>query len=101
MRSLSPLPPHHLAQTLAPPLARVEAGDEVLSCRDLFNAVFMSAVDPVFSAAAIGVFRRQVREREIGLLGMYAAPSSSSSVVNKTRFLPLFQSVKAIHFNQK
>ena len=69
-RSLSPLPPRHLAQTLAPPLARVDAEDEALSCRELSDAVFTSAVDIVFSAAAVGVLRRQVRARKIELLGL-------------------------------
>ena len=38
-------------QTLAPPLALDDAGDEALSCRDLSDAVFMPAADIVFSAA--------------------------------------------------
>ena len=89
-RSLSPLPPRRLAQTLAPPLARVDAGDEALSCRGLFDAVLTPAADLVFSAAAVGVFRRQVRAREIGLLDIRSASSSSSSVVNKFHFLQPF-----------
>ena len=68
-QSLSLLPPRHLAQTLAPPLARVDARDEALSCRDFFDAVLTLAADLVLSAAAIGVFRRRVRAREIELLG--------------------------------
>ena len=69
-RSLSLLPPRHLAQTLAPLLAHVDAGDEVLSCRDFFDADLTLAVDFVLSAATVGVFRRQVRAREIELLGL-------------------------------
>ena len=69
-RSLSLLPPRLHAQTLAPPLARVDAGDEALSCRDFFDAVLMPAADLVLSAAAVGVFRRQVRVRKIELLGL-------------------------------
>ena len=64
------LPPHHLKQTLAPPLALDDAGDEALSCRDLTDAVFTPAVDIVFSAAAVGVLRRQVRAWKIELLGL-------------------------------
>ena len=57
-------------QTLAPPLALDDAGDEALSCRDLTDAVFTPAADIVFSAAAVGVLRRQVRARKIELLGL-------------------------------
>ena len=64
------LPPLHLAQTLAPPLALDDAGDEALSCRDLTDAVLTPAADLVFSAAAVGVLRRQVRPRKIELLGL-------------------------------
>ena len=64
------LPPLHLRQTLAPPLALDDAGDEALSCRDLTDAVFTPAADIVFSAAAVGVLRRQVRARKIELLGL-------------------------------
>ena len=64
------LPPRHLSQTLAPPLALDNAGDEALSCRDLTDAVLTPAADLVFSAAAVGVFRRQIRAREIELLGL-------------------------------
>ena len=52
-------------KTLAPPLALDYAGDEALSCRDLIDVVLTPAADLVFSAAAVGVFRRQVRAREI------------------------------------
>ena len=64
------LPPPHLAQTLAPLLAHVDAGDEALSCRDLFDAVLTPAADLILSAAAVGVFHCQVRAREIELLGL-------------------------------
>ena len=64
------LPPRYLAQTLAPPLALDDAGDKALSCRDLTDAVLTPAADLVSSAAAVGVFRRQVRAREIELLGL-------------------------------
>ena len=70
MQSISVLPPRHLAQTLAPPLARVDVGDEALSCRNFFDAVLTLAADLVLSAAAVGVFRRQVRAQEIELLGL-------------------------------
>ena len=63
------LPPLHLAQTLAPPLALDGARDEALSCRDLTDAALTPAADLVSSAAAVGVFRRQVRAREIELPG--------------------------------
>ena len=63
------LPPLHLRQTLAPPLALDDAGDEALSCRDLTDAVLTPAADLVCSAAAIGVLRCQVRARKIELLG--------------------------------
>ena len=69
--------PHHshypsstLAQTLAPPLALNDAGDEALSCRDLTDAVFMPAADTIFSAVAVGILHRQVRARTIELLGL-------------------------------
>ena len=69
--------PHHshypsstLAQTLAPPLALDDADDEALSCRDLSDAVFTLAANIIFSAAAVGVLRRQVRARKIELLGL-------------------------------
>ena len=71
MRSLSFLPPRHIAQTLAPPLARIDAGDEALSCRDFFDVVLTPAADLVLFAAAVGVFRRHVRVREIELLGFF------------------------------
>ena len=64
------LPPRHLAQTLAPPLVRVDARNEALSCCNFFDAVLTLAADLVLSAAAVGVFRRQVRVREIELLGL-------------------------------
>ena len=64
------LPPRHLSQTLAPPLALDDAGDEALSCRDFSDAVLMPAADLIFSAAAVAVSRRQVRAREIELLGL-------------------------------
>jgi hypothetical protein len=64
------LPPLHLTQTLAPPLALDDAGDEALSCRDLTDAVLTPAADLVSSAAAVGVLRRQVRARKIELLGL-------------------------------
>ena len=70
MRSISLLPPRHLAQTLAPLLARVNAGDEALSWHDFFDVVLTPAADLVLSAAAVGVFRRQVRAQEIELLGL-------------------------------
>ena len=57
-------------KTLAPLLARDDAGDEALSCRDIFDAVLTPATYLVLSAAAIGVFRRRVRAREIELLGL-------------------------------
>ena len=53
-----------------PPLALDDAGDEALSFRDLSDAVFMPAANIVFSAAAVGVLRRQVRARKIELLGL-------------------------------
>ena len=40
------------------------------SLRDLFDIVLRPAAELVCSAAAIGVFRRQVRAREIELLGL-------------------------------
>ena len=61
----------HLSQTLAPTLALAAADDEALSCRDLLDAVLTLAADLVFSAVAVGVFRRQVRAREIELLGIH------------------------------
>ena len=64
------LPPLHLAQTLAPPLALDDVGDEALSCRDLTDAVLTPAMDLAFSAAAIDVFCRQVRAWEIELLSL-------------------------------
>ena len=64
------LPPLHLVKTLAPPLALDDAGDEALSCHDLTDAVPTPTADLVFSAAAIGVFGRQVRAWEIELLGL-------------------------------
>ena len=57
-------------QTLAPPLALDDAGDEALSCRDLTDAVLTPAADIVFSAIAVGVLRRQVRAWKIELLGL-------------------------------
>ena len=59
-----------LAQTLAPPLALDDAGDEALSCRDLTDDVFTPAADIVFSAIAVGVLCRQVRAWTIELLGL-------------------------------
>ena len=59
-----------LAQTLAPPLALDDAGDEALSCRDYSDAVLTPATDIVLSAVAVGVLRRQVRARKIELLGL-------------------------------
>ena len=70
VQSISVLPPRHLAQTLVPPLALVDARDEALSCRNFFDTVLTPAMDLVLSATAIGVFRRQVRAREIELLGL-------------------------------
>ena len=64
------LPPLHLRQTLAPPLALDDAGDEALGFRDLTDAVLTPAADIAFSAAAVGVLRRQVRARKIELLGL-------------------------------
>ena len=57
-------------KTLAPLLARDDAGDEVLSYHDIFDIVFTPAADLVLSAAALAVFCRQVRAREIELLGL-------------------------------
>ena len=59
-----------LAQTLAPPLALDDAGDEALSCRDLTDAVLTPAADIVFSAVSVGVLPRQVMARKIELLGL-------------------------------
>ena len=53
-----------------PPLALDDAGDEALSCRDLFDTVFTLVADIVFSAAAVGVLRHQVRARKIELLDL-------------------------------
>ena len=64
------LPPLHLVKTLAPPLALDDAGDEALSCRDFSDAVLTPAAYLIFSAAAIAVSRRQVRAREIALIGL-------------------------------
>ena len=64
------IPSSPLAQTLAPPLALDDAGDEALSCRDLTDTVFTPAADIVFSAVAVGVLRRQVRARTIELLSL-------------------------------
>ena len=76
------LPPRHLSQTLAPPLALDDAGDEALSCRDLTDTVLTPAADLVFSAAAVGVLRRQVGAQKIELLGRLSTSSSSSSCGN-------------------
>ena len=81
-------PPRRLAQTLAPLLESVDAGDEVLRYRNLSDAAFMPAADIVFSAAAVGVFRHQVRAREIGLLGLLSPRLAVRRAVNKTQFLP-------------
>ena len=69
-RGQNPSPPLHLAQTLAPPLALDDIDDEALSCRELTDAVLTPAADLVSSAAVVGVFHRQVRAREIELLGL-------------------------------
>ena len=69
-------------KTLAPPLARDDASDEALSCRDFSDAVLMPAADIVLSAVAVGVLRRQVRARWAELLGLLFFPSSSSSCGN-------------------
>ena len=61
--------PSPRTKTLAPTLARVDAGEKALSCRHFFDDVLMPATDLVFSAA-VGVFRRQVRARKIELLGL-------------------------------
>ena len=53
-----------------PPLALDDTGDEALSCRDLTDVVLTPAADLVFSAAAVGIFHRQVRAREIELLDL-------------------------------
>ena len=66
-------------KTLAPLLARDDAGDEALSCRDFSDAVLTPATDIVLSAVAVGVLRRQFRERWAELLGLLFIPSSSSS----------------------
>ena len=70
-RSKILLPPRHLSQTLAPPLALDDADDEALSCRDFFDAVLTPAADLVYSAVTVGVFRRQVRAWEIELLSIH------------------------------
>ena len=57
-------------RTLAPPLARDDAGDEALSCRDFSDAVLTPAADIDLSAVAIGVLRRQVRGQWAELLGL-------------------------------
>ena len=59
-----------LTQTLAPPLALDDAGDEALRYRNLSDTVFTPATDIVFSAVAVGVLRRQVRAQMIELLGL-------------------------------
>ena len=59
-----------LAQTLAPPLALDNAGDEALRCRALSDTVFTPTADIVFSVVAVGVLRRQVRAQTIKLLGL-------------------------------
>ena len=59
-RSLFVVPPRHLAQTLGPPLARVDVRDEALSCHDFFDAVLTLAADLALSAAPLGVFRPEV-----------------------------------------
>ena len=59
-----------LARTLAPPLALDDAGDEVLRCRNLSDAVFTPTADIVLSTVTIGVLRRQVRAWKIELLGL-------------------------------
>ena len=64
------LPPSHLSQTLAPPLALDDADDEALSCRDFLDAILTPAADLVLFAATVGVFRRQVRMQEIELLSL-------------------------------
>ena len=59
-----------LARTLAPPLALDDAGDEVIHCRSLSDAVFTPTADIVLSAVAVGVLRRQVRAGKSELLGL-------------------------------
>ena len=77
-------------KTLAPPLARDDAGDEALSCRDFFDAVLTPAADIVLSAVAVGVLRRQVRARWAELLGLSFFPSSSSSCGNYNSIFTTF-----------
>ena len=59
-----------LTQTLVPPLALDDAGDEALRCRNLSDAVFTTTADIILSAVAVGVLRRQVRAQKIELLGL-------------------------------
>ena len=64
------LPPRQLSQTLPPPLALDDVGDEALSCRDFSDTVLTPTADLIFFAAAVAVSRRQVRAREIELLSL-------------------------------
>ena len=77
-------------KTLAPPLARNDAGDEALSCRDFSDAVLTPAADIVLSAVAVGVLRCQVRARWTELHGLSFFPSSSSSCGNYNSIFTTF-----------
>ena len=77
-------------KTLAPPLARDDAGDEALSCRDFSDAVLTPAADIVLSAVAVGVLRRQVRARWAELLGLLFFHLAVLRAVIITLFLPPF-----------
>ena len=77
-------------KTLAPPLARNDAGDEALSCRDFSDAVLTPAADIVLSAVAVGVLRCQVRARWTELLGLLFFPSSSSLCGNYNSIFTTF-----------
>ena len=77
-------------KTLAPPLARDDAGDDVLSCRDFSDAVITPTADIVLSAIAVGVLRRQVRARWAELLGILFFHLAVLRAVIITLFLPPF-----------
>ena len=77
-------------KSLAPPLARDDAGDEALSCRNFSDAVLTPAADIVLSTVAVGVLRRQVRARWAELLGLSFFPSSSSSCGNYNSIFTTF-----------
>ena len=77
-------------KTLAPPLARDDAGDEALSCRDFSDAVLTPVADIILSAVAVGVLCRQVRARWAELLGLLFFPSSSSSCGNYNSIFTTF-----------